>query len=242
MNKTSNTSNYYNRMHNFGICVTILATIVIFSVPFIICMIFDIMPSLQEMFLTGGPILAIFIPLSLAETIAETPIMGTSYYLAGVTGNILNLKLPATFNALKISNVSKGTEEADAIIGVAVAASSAVTLIFLALGVVLLTPLKPMLESDVVTTATKYVLPALFGCMSIMTFSRNIGGGVKIYGRGLALILPVVICAVLFLFVMPEKYGLYQGVIALVLIPLIYVSNKILYKKGKITVEMPEQH
>ncbi len=234
-------NSYFNKMHRFGAIANIIGILIIFAVPFYISMRFGIMPTLREMILASGGILLIFTPLGVAEVIAETPIMGTSYYLGCITGNILNLKLPATFNALKVSNLRQGTEEADAVVGVAVVVSSFVTLIILAVGLILIVPIKPALESEIVSTATKYVLPALFGYMGIATFSRNVGGGVKIYGRSLALILPTIICIVLFFFIMPKQYGLYQGVIALVLIPIIYISNKILYKKGKIKISIPSQ-
>lgn len=234
-------STYYNRMHRLGIWMTIGAMAIFFAVPWIICTIYDIMPKFSDVMLVSGGILAIFIPMSIAETIAETPVMGTSYYLTCITGNILNIKLPATLNALKVANVKSGTEAADAVTGIAVAASSLVTMAMITLGVLLLTPLKPLLTSDVVNTAVNYVLPALFGCMALTTFGRNVGGGVKIYGRMKAAVIPFIIALLLFFVIMPGSYESWEGIIAALFIPVIYFSSKYLYKKGKITVEMPEE-
>lgn len=183
----------------------------------------------------------IFLPMGVAEVIAEVPVMGTSYYIASTTGNILNLKLPAAMNAQKVANVKPGTEEADAVTGIAVAVSSLVTIVLLAVGVLLLTPLKPFLASEVVSTAANYVLPALFGCMVLGNFSKDVGGGVRIHGRMLANIIPIIIGMILYFFVMPESYESWEGVIAVVFIPIIYFSCKYLYQKGKIVVEMPEE-
>ncbi|MGF6377070.1 hypothetical protein M2140_002152 [Clostridiales Family XIII bacterium PM5-7] len=232
---------YFDKAHRIGKVVTLVSMAIFLSVPLIFCMVNGIMPKMADLVLAAGGICAIFIPMGVAEVIAEVPVMGSSYYLASTTGNILNMKLPASMNAVKIADVKPGTEEADAISCVAVAASSLVTIVMLALGVLLLTPLKPMLSSDVVSTAANYVLPALFGCMVLSTFSRDVGGGVKIYGRNLANIIPLLIVAALYFFIMPEQYESYSGFVAVILIVIIFLSCKYLYKKGKIRVEMPEE-
>ncbi len=67
----------------------------------------------------------------------------------------------------------QGTQEADAVSGVAVAVSSLTTMIIIAIGALLLTPLKPILELPQVVTATQYVLPALFGCLMLSIFSKT---------------------------------------------------------------------
>lgn len=240
MNK-SNQSAYYNKMHRLGKFITLGAMAVFFGVPLIMCLVNGIMPKFSEIVLASGGIVMIFLPMGVAEVMAEVPVMGTSYYIASTTGNILNLKLPAAMNAQKVANVKPGTEEADAVTGIAVAVSSLVTIVLLAVGVLLLTPLKPFLASEVVSTAANYVLPALFGCMVLGNFSKDVGGGVRIHGRMLANIIPIIIGMILYFFVMPESYESWEGVIAVVFIPIIYFSCKYLYQKGKIVVEMPEE-
>ncbi|MGN0659094.1 MAG: hypothetical protein ACI4LA_05755 [Emergencia sp.] len=239
LNTNPNQSPYYNKMHRLGKFITLGSMAVFFGVPLIMCLVYGVMPKFSEIMLASGGIVAIFLPMGVAEVIGEVPVMGTSYYIASTTGNILNLKLPAALNAQKVANVKAGTEEADAVTGIAVAVSSLVTIVLLAAGLLLLTPLKPLLGSEVVSTAASYVLPALFGCMVLGNFSRDVGGGVKIYGRMKANIIPIIIGLVLYFFIMPESYESWEGVIAVVFIPIIYFSCKYLYKKGKITVEMP---
>lgn len=77
----------------------------------------------------------------------------------------MNLKLPAVLNALKIADVKQGTQEADAVSGVAVAVSSLTTMIIIAIGALLLTPLKPILELPQVVTGNA-IRPASFIWMS----------------------------------------------------------------------------
>ena len=119
--------------------------------------------------------------------------------------------------------------------------SSLTTMIIIAIGALLLTPLKPILELPQVVTATQYVMPALFGCLMLSIFSKNAGGGTVFHGHLKALIIPFIIAAALYLYIIPEYYELYQGFIIIGCIPLLYAITKIMYKKGMIKVEMKEE-
>lgn len=230
---------YYIKMHRMGIWTTVISLIIFVSIPLITCLVFDIMPPLKSVIVATASLVAIFVPISIMEIFAEVPVMGSSYYLACVTGNILNLKLPAAMNALKITDSRQGTEKGDAVIGLAIAASSLVTVVMLALAVLLLVPIRPFLESETVQTAVSYVLPALFGCMSLTMFSNNVGGGVVIKGRLKAAIAPLILCAVLYFFVIPDLYESLEGFMILLCIPIVWFTSKKLYKKGKISVQLP---
>lgn len=236
-----NNSSYYNRMHNIGQIVTVVAVAIFVAVPLILSLVYDVMPSFSDLLLASGGLCAIFIPTGLAEMFAEVPVMGSSYYVSCVTGNILNLKLPAALNALKVANVKQGTEEADAVTGVAVAVSSMVTLVLLAVGVLLLTPLQPILSSPAVAVAAGNVLPALFGCLVLGAISRDLGSGITSKNRMLGGIVPFALCIVAYL-VMPDVYSLWQGFVMIICIPLVYFFTKVLYKKGIITVTLPDDN
>lgn len=230
---------YYKKMHSVGRWMTVVAVAIFVGVPLITCLHFGIMPKFSDVMLASGGLCAIFIPVSIAESIAETPLMGSSYYLTCITGNVLNLKLPATLNALKITNPKQGTEAADAVTGVAVAVASLVTMTMIFIGVLLLAPLKPMLGSAAVQTAAQYVLPALFGCLVLTMFVPDVGGGVRIYGRLKAAIVPFIAALVLF-FIIPKYYEVVEGFVMIIFIPIIYVTTKKMYHKGMIKVVLPE--
>lgn len=198
------------------------------------------MPKLKDLLIAAGGLCAIFVPLGIAESFAEVPVMGSSYYISLVTGNVLNLKLPAAMNALKIADVRQGTPIADAVAGISVAVSALTTTVMLGIGVVLLTPLRPVLESPVVSTAATYVLPALFGCLFLGMISDDVGGGVIIHKRLLAAVIPFALCIVLYI-IMPDLYEALEGIIMILCIPMVYFISKKMYKKGIITVDMPEE-
>ena len=230
---------YYDRMHRLGKWVTVITMLLFFSIPMIISIRYNLMPKFGDLILAAGGLCAIFIPTSIAETMGEVPVMGSSYYVANITGNILNLKLPAALNAVKLAKVKTGTEAADAITGIAIAASSMVTLVMIFIGVLLIVPLRPIFEMPVVATAANYVLPALFGCLILSMFSNDVGSGIIIKHRLRAAIIPFIACIVIYL-VIPDIYGIAQGFVMILCIPAVYLLTKHMYKKGKITVEMPE--
>ena len=114
---------YFEEMHRKGITLTIISLILFVGVPTITCIVYDIMPNFGTVIATGIGLIAIFVPTGIAEMFGEVPIMGSSYYLACLTGNILNLKLPSAINAIKVSGFKQGTKEADVVVGIAIAVS-----------------------------------------------------------------------------------------------------------------------
>ena len=103
---------YFEEMHKKGIILTIISLVLFVGVPTVTCIVYDIMPNFGTVIATGIGLIAIFVPTGIAEMFGEVPIMGSSYYLACLTGNILNLKLPSAINAIKVSGFkqSRATE------------------------------------------------------------------------------------------------------------------------------------
>lgn len=90
-----------------------------------------------------------------------------SSYLAFVTGNLTSLKVPAALTAMENAGTKPGTDEGEVISTLAVATSSIVTTVIIALGVALLVPLTPLLENPAVKPAFDNILPALFGGLAL---------------------------------------------------------------------------
>ena len=112
--------------------------------------------------------------VGLIETFTYVPMLGAGgSYLAFVTGNITNLKAPAALNALDLANADIKTEEGEIVSTVAIAVSSIVTTLIIVLGVVLITPLTPVLNSPALAPAFDQILPALFGALGVVYISRN---------------------------------------------------------------------
>ena len=104
----------------------------------------------------GGGLLLMFIPTALAEVISYTPVLGSSAYITFLTGNVMNLKLPCVINSHTLTGTTQGTDEGDTIAAISVAASSITTTLIIIAGVLLMVPLRPILTSPMVATATSY--------------------------------------------------------------------------------------
>ena len=94
-------------------------------------------------------------------------------YLAFITGNLINMKIPCAVNARDMVGAKTGTPENEIISTISIATSSLVTILVLAVGVLLMVPLQPVLQSEVLQPAFENVVPALFGAMAYKYYRKN---------------------------------------------------------------------
>jgi hypothetical protein len=94
-------------------------------------------------------------------------------YLAFITGNLINMKIPCAVNAKEITGAKSGTAENEVISTLSIATSSLVTVLVLAAGVALMIPLQPVLQSPALRPAFDNVVPALFGAMAYKYFRKD---------------------------------------------------------------------
>ena len=142
-------------------------------------------------------------------------------YLSFVTGNIGNLKLPCALNALEQADVKANSEEGEIVSTVAIAVSSIVTTIIILLGVILIIPLTPVLESPALAPAFAQLLPALFGGLGVVFISKNAKLSIA----------PICLMLVLFIFVPALNAGT-VGIMVPVSVLFTVGVARILYKKG----------
>ena len=155
------------------------------------------------------------------ETFTYVPMLGAGgSYLAFVTGNITNLKAPAAMNALELMGADVKTEEGEIISTIAIAVSSIITTLIIVLGVVLIVPLTPVLNSPALAPAFDQILPALFGGLGVVYIARNWKIAVA----------PVTLMLILFLLI--PSLGSYVGILVPVGVLTALGVARILYKKG----------
>ena len=232
--------------HRWGRIGTLIALIYMVALPFIFLSVYDCVPSLGEVFnvATIG-ILAIYVPVGFSEALSYTPLMGTSSYLGFITGNIMNLKLPCAVNALKLTGKQGNTPEGDCLASIAVAASSIMTVVILTIAALLIRLISPIFELPAVQTMSSYLLPALFGSMSLGLFAST-SAGTKVVKGGLKGVMPViVIVALLTLGLRIIGQGSIVlglvGFIILLMLPISIITSRIMWKKGKIVVVDKEE-
>ena len=224
--------------HKSGRIFMVLFIAYMLVIPFIVCTVYDCMPSFKMCLPGLIAITAIMGPASIAEVGSYTPILGSSTYLTFASGNVMNLKVPCIINAQQIAKVEPNTVEGDAVALIATAVSSAVTIIILAIGVVLLSFIKPILENPYVVTASDYLLPALFGCMALGLLSSG-NGKTKVKNHLLPALVPALLVTALTVLGIGST-GL-AGILIIVMIPVTILCARILWKKGIVKVVPVEQ-
>ena len=239
-NKIVITDSFQAWAHKWGRIGTLIALIYMIGLPFVVLSAYGCMPSLGEVINIGTiSILMIYIPVGISEAISYTPILGASSYLTFITGNIMNLKLPVAVNAMKITKKEPNTPEGEAISSVAVAVSSIMTVIILALAALLSTWISPVFELPSVKTASNYLIPALFGSLTLGLFGST-NTGKKVVKNGVMGVLPVIILVtVIALLVRISSGGSLFGAIGfliLFMLPIAIISARIMWKKGIIKV------
>ncbi|MDD6442438.1 MAG: hypothetical protein PUG71_10105 [bacterium] len=227
--------------HKVGRIGTVIALLYMLSIPFVVLTVYDAMPSFGDVInVSTISILLIYIPVGISEAISYTPILGSSSYLTFLTGNIMNLKLPCAINAIKLTETEQNTPEGDAVASVAVAVSSIMTVVILALAALLSSQIGFIFEIPQIKTASNYIIPALFGSLSLgLVASGNSGS--KVVKNGMKGVIPVlIIVTLLSLFVRITSGGSLFGAIGFLIIamlPVAIITSRVLWKKGVITVE-----
>jgi hypothetical protein len=214
---------YQDQIHFEGRIWMLGALGLFISLPLFISIFTGVWPTMNK-FLPGFVATAvIFWPVTTIEVFTFTPMLGSgSSYLAFVTGNLTSLKVPAALNAQDALNVEKGTDEGDVLATIAVASSSIATTLIIIIGIVLIIPLAPILESDVLKPAFDNVIPALFGAIGVVYITK----------RFKVAIIPILFMLIFFLFV-PGSGGL-VGIMVPVGVIISITVSRILYKKGLI--------
>lgn len=226
--------------HRCGRLGTLIALIYMIALPFIVLAYYGCMPSFGEVFnLATIGILAIYIPVGLSEALSYTPIFGASSYLAFITGNIMNLKLPCAVNAMKLAHKEANTPEGEAIASIGVAVSSIMTVLILALAALLSTWISPIFQLPAVKTAADYLIPALFGSMTLGLFASTTAGSKVVKGGVMGVVPVLIIVSILALVVRITSGGTLFGMVGfliLAMLPVGIISSRIMWKKGIIKV------
>ena len=209
-------------VHRDGTIWNISMMILLILFPVAVCLFFGAAPDWEGVGLGLVATAPMYWAVGIVEVITFIPMLGAGgSYLSFVTGNISNLKLPCAINALENAKVDAKSEEGEIVSTIAIAVSSIVTIVIIALGVLLIIPLQPLLESPVLKPAFDQMLPALFGALGVALISKNW----KIA------IAPIALMLVLFVFVPALNSGS-VGIMVPVGVVFTILVSRILYKKG----------
>lgn len=178
-NKVKVTMDYNLKSHIIGKIWMALALVIFFAVPTAICLYYDVKPDMTVMGTSAVLIPFIINFLSgIFEPIIYSPMLGiNSAYLAFITGNLSNLKIPCVVKAQEICGTKLGTEENEVVSTLSVATSTLVTTVIIAIFVLILavsnveTAIK---NTPWITPAFTCVVYALFGSLGGKYVVKNI--------------------------------------------------------------------
>ncbi len=214
---------YNSSVHFIGKIGTVIAIILLMAAPLLYGAVLGSGPNLGAFGIGFLSVAAIYWTSGVVEFLVYAPMLGSgASYLAFVTGNLINLKVPCAANAREICKTSIGTPENDIVSTLSVATSSLVNIAVLAVGVFALTPLTPVLESEVLRPAFDNVVPALFGALAFKYYSKGI----------IIAALPLLLMCALFVLV-PSLIGSVSFLVLLSGALAIGIAF-LLYKKGRI--------
>ena len=163
-----------DRNHLFGRIFLAIALIIIIAIPIIMSFALETAPDFLVVIKSMIPLI-VFIIGGFVEVITYSPLLGISgTYLGFFTGNLVNLKVPCAVNAREQASVRHGSKEGEIISTVSIATSTIVTTVIIALGVALLTPLTPILESETLQPAFTTAFTALFGALAYKYFVKDL--------------------------------------------------------------------
>ena len=215
MKKQQKEMSYLDSVHRAGRIWNLCMMLAMFLYPILVGLIYGAAPDGHGLVMGLIATAPMYWAVGIVETFTYVPMLGAGgSYLSFVTGNISNLKLPVALNALEQTNANIRTEEGEIVSTVAIAVSSIVTMVIICLGVLLITPLTPILDAPVLA------LPALFGGLGVAFVSRNWKIAVA----------PVILMLALFIFV-PALNSSTVGIMVPVGVLFTIGVSRLLYKK-----------
>lgn len=161
-------------LHRLGRWMLIVSVLLLVGVPFAVGAMNGVMPDAAGFLAGFAKVGIIYIPVAVVEFLVYTPMLGTGgSYLTFITGNVTNMKIPCAMNARDIAKTKVGTPENEIISTISVATSAIVTTLVIVAGVLLMIPLRPVLENPVLVPAFDNVVPALFGALGLKYFAKS---------------------------------------------------------------------
>ena len=211
-----------DKVHKWGTTWNLSMVAVLLAFPIVVALIFKAAPDWNGLLVGLLATAPMYWAVGVVETITFIPMLGAGgSYLSFVTGNISNLKLPCALNALEQADAKASSEEGEVVSTIAIAISSIVTIFIIILGVLLITPLTPVLSSPALKPAFDQMIPALFGGLGVAFVSKNAKLAVA----------PVVLMLILFIFVPALNSGT-VGIMVPVSVVFTLIISRIMYKKG----------
>lgn len=167
MNNNYYQDEYVPKVNKIGKITGYLGVLLAFSPAVLLAIVYGIVPrpaALLTAFISGASAFGV---LWFVEPISYFPVVGPAgTYMAFLSGNISNMRIPCASMAQVAADVEPGTEKGSVIATLGMAVSIVINVAVLTVGAILGTSVLSMLP-DSVKAALNYLLPALFGALLI---------------------------------------------------------------------------
>ena len=170
--------NYYSleylpKMHRIGKIIGVLAVFVSFMPALTLGVVYGLWPNMAALGTAALTAIASFGVLWFVEPLSYYPVVGpVGTYMAFVSGNISNMRIPCASMAQISAEVEPGTDKGSIIATIGMGVSIVINTLVLTIGVIAGSSILSMLPASVVG-ALNYLLPALFGALLIQFGMKN---------------------------------------------------------------------
>lgn len=156
---------YLPKMHRIGTITNIFGVVLSFAPAAVLAVVYGLLPDWGALLTAFIAALSAFGFLWFVEPISYFTVVGPiGTYMAFLSGNISNMRVPCASMAQISAGVEPGTNEGSIIATIGMAVSIIINVSVLTIGVILGSSVLAMLPASV-TEALNYLLPALFGAL-----------------------------------------------------------------------------
>ncbi len=170
MNEQLSSQEIYNNEYipyciKWGRLTSLIGAAASFLPVLILSFVFDIIPAFDAIVAAATIRISACLVYYFIEPISFQPVLGIpGTYMAFLSGNISNLRVPCSSVAQKAAEVEEGTPEGSIFSTIGVAVSIVVNLVILTIGVLLGSQVLQLIPAEFLS-ALNYLVPALYGAM-----------------------------------------------------------------------------
>ena len=183
MNENFYNLEYLPKMHRIGKVIGVLAVVASFMPALCLGVVYGLWPDWAALGTAALTAVSSFGVLWFVEPLSYYPVVGPmGTYMAFVSGNISNMRIPCASMAQVSAGVEPGTNQGSIIATIGMGTSIIINVAILTVGVIGGQAILSALPESV-TSALNYLLPALFGALFVQFGIKNL----KLSGIVLAL-------------------------------------------------------
>ncbi|MDO4559757.1 MAG: hypothetical protein Q4C86_02300 [bacterium] len=165
---------FTNWVYKFGISSSLFLFLLMTAYPAAMSWYYGYWPSFRLLWPGYLATLLFMLPWWPSESIGYMSLMGPgALYMSFITGNVTNLRMPATVGTINALGIAPNTDECHTLAIIACGGSVLSATLIVAIGVIVAEPLKPVLSAKIFQPAFNFVIPALFGGLVAQTILKG---------------------------------------------------------------------